>query len=312
MSMKSGDPSTAVAPEGVGSPPRRRTVLARIGVLSVAALAPLAATVACEGGSANQTTSPVVLGMTSAMAAYYTDQNTTIYESQRPVPLPVRKPSSMETSGAPPKGTPYGHAPYLLASDENVEVHYVITNVDPVMHSVWLLIDPWNEFVRWRPGVTVVSDEVTVPNNGYNLAFAIAPKSRVIGTITADDFLEIATKLASTQNLLASSFAKTMAVDGGDPNYTGPTANELCNNIFDSLNRSNSGDLLYMPWIPPVIAGVTGFDLGLRTYEKANVAVEITIDIVDENGNRFVDPDSTSDSMIGVPHRTLSPPTARF
>jgi hypothetical protein len=103
-----------------------------------------------------------------------------------------------------------------------------------------------------------------------------------------------------------------MAVDGGDPSYMGPTVNELCNNIFDSLNRANSDDLLYMPWIPPVIAGVTGFDLGLRTYEQANVAVEITIDIVDENGNRFVDPDSTTDSMIGVPRKMLSPPAARF
>jgi hypothetical protein len=280
-------------------------------VLSVAALGPLAAT-ACEGGSADQTTTPVVLGMTSTMAPYYSDENTTIYESQRPVPLPVRKPTSMETGNPPPKGTPYTHDPYLHASDESIEIHYVITNVDPVMHSVWLLIDPWNEFVRWRPGVTVVSDEVTVPNNGYNLAFAIAPKSRVIGTITSDDVLEIATKLASTQQLLSSSLATMLAVDGGNPNYTGPSINELCNNIFDSLNRANSGDLLYTPWVPPVIAGVTGFDLGLRTYEKANVAVEVSIDIVDNNGNRFVEPDSTTDSMIGVPHKTLSPPQARF
>jgi hypothetical protein len=289
-----------------------RGALVRLVALSLAAFVPLAVTIACDGGSADQTTAPVVLGMTSAMAPYYSDGNTTIYESQKPVPLPVRKPTSMELSGAAPKGTPYTHAPYLLDSDESVEVHYVITNVDPVMHSVWLLIDPWNEFVRWKPGVTVVNDDVTVPNNGYNLGFAIAPKSRVIGTITSDDFIEIATKLASTQNLLGSSFAMMQAVDGGNPSYTGPSVNELCNNIFDSLNRANSGDLLYKPWIPSVVAGVTGFDLGLRTFEQANVAVEISIDIVDQNGNRFVQPDSTTDAMIGVPRKILSPPGARF
>jgi hypothetical protein len=277
------------------------------------ALVPLVATAACEGGSDDQITGPIVLGMTSAMPAYYSDENTTIYESQRPVPLPVRRPTSSETSSPAPKSTPYTHAPYLLASDESVEVHYVITNVDTSMHSVWLLIDPWNEFVRWRPGITVVSDDVTVPNNGYDLSFSVAPQSRVVGTITSDDFLEIATKLASTENLLDSSFATMMATaDGGDPSYTGPSVNNLCNNIFDSLNRANSGDLLYTPWIPPVIAGVTGFDLGVRTYEQANVAVEISIDIVDDNGNRFVQPDDTTTPLIGMPPVTLSPPEARF
>lgn len=251
--------------------------------------------------------------MTSAMPAYFQNSETTIYESQKPVPLPVRRPDPAEIQQPPPKDTPYTHAPYLLASDESIELHYVITNVDEDPHSVWLLIDPWNEFVRWRPGVTVVDDEVTVPNNGYDLGFAVAPRSRVEGTITADDFLEIATKLASTENLLHSSFAMMMdSADGGDPSYTGPSVNNLCNNIFDSLNRANSGDLLYTPWIPPVIAGVTGFDLGIRTYEPANVAVEITMDIVDDNGNRFVEAGDTMTPLIGVPPTVLSPPEATF
>jgi hypothetical protein len=311
MSMNSRDSLTTLAPRGEVSSPRRR--VAGLAVLLSLTVVPMVAVTACEGGSDDQITGPLVLGMTSSMAAYYSDENTTIYQAQKPVPLPVRKPTSSEVSNPATKGTPYSHAPYLLASDESVEVHYVITNVDTSMHSVWLLVDPWNEFVRWRPGITVVDDDVTVPNNGYNLAFSIGPQSRVEGTITSDDFLEIATKLASTENLLASSFAMSMAAsDGGDSSYTGPSVNELCNNIFDSLNRSNSGDLLYMPWIPPVIAGVTGFDLGIRTYEHANVAVEISIDIVDDNGNRFVQSDDTTTPLIGIPRTVLSPPEARF
>jgi hypothetical protein len=317
MSMKSNDLQALQGPSsphpGVSRPRRIAGPVAGLGLLALVVLVPVALTAGCEGGSADQTTSPTALGMTSAMAPYFMNDEVTIYESQKPVQLPVRKPMTSELQGAPPKGTPYTHAPYLLASDESVEVHYVLTNVDTTMHSVWLLIDPWNEFVRWRPGVTVVNDDVTVPNNGYDLAFAIAPQSRIEGTITADDFVEIATKLASTQNLLASSFAKSMdSADGGDPSYTGPSVNNLCNNIFDSLNRSNSGDLLYKPWIPPVIAGVTGFDLGVRTYEQANVAVEITIDIVDNNGNRFVAADDTSTPQIGIPRTILSPPEAMF
>jgi hypothetical protein len=91
----------------------------------------------------------------------------------------------------------------------------------------------------------------------------------------------------------------------------------LCNNIFDYQNRSNSDppDPLFTPWIPSVIAGVTGFDLGIRTYDSAaNVAVEITMDIVDlsPNSNRFVTQGDSSTKTIGLPPVTLSPPAAKF
>jgi hypothetical protein len=281
--------------------------------LLLALLASGALFAACAGGSADQVTGPVPLGMTSSMAPYYSDGNTTIYQAQKPVALPVRMPSDSERQALYSSGKvkPYTHAPFLLASDESVEIHYVLTNVDADPHAVWLLIDPWNEFVRWRPGVTVVSDEVTVPNNGYDLSFSIPGKSRIEGTITSDDLQEIATKLASVENLLKSSFAMmAAAADAGT--MTGPSPTTLCNNIFDSLNRSNSGDLLYTPWIPTVIAGVTGFDLGIRTYEPANVAVEVSVDVVDMNGNRFVASDDGSTQKLGMPPQVLSPPAARF
>jgi hypothetical protein len=255
------------------------------------------------------------------MAPYYADGNTTIYEVQKPVELPVRKPTGSELSNKPPKGTPYRHAPYLLTSDERLELHYTITNVDADTHPVWLLIDPWNEFVRWAPGITVVNDDVTIPNNGYDLAFAIPGKSRVEGTITSDDFVEIATKLASVQAVLASASIAMPGPTGmlsvaptgaAASNYPSIDPTTLCNNIFDYQNRSNSGDTLYVPWIPSVVAGVTGFDLGLRTYEPANVGVEITIEEVDLNGNRLVVADDTTTKKIGIPTKTLSPPSARF
>jgi hypothetical protein len=302
-------------PEGPG--PLVRT-LAAMGWLFVVGAASTVG--GCSSGSADQVTGPVALGMTSSMAPYYADGNTTIYQAQKPVELPVRKPTSSERSNPPPKGTPYKHSPYLLASDERLELHYTITNVDSGTHYVWLLIDPWNEFVRWAPGVTVVNDDVTVPNNGYDLAFAIPGKSRVEGTITSDDFLEIATKLASVQAVLGNALTAmpgptgmvSVTPPGATSSYPMVDPRTLCNNIFFYQNRANSGDALYMPWIPSVIAGVTGFDLGIRTYESANVGVEITVDEVDLNGNRFVVADDTGTKKIGMPPMTLSPPAARF
>jgi len=309
MPLKSPSSALFEAPTREGWRPR----------LWLLSLLPLGA--ACTSGSADQVTGPVDLGMTSTMAPYYSDGNLTLYEAQKPVTLPVRKPtgSELRSLGKAPAGTPYPRAPFLTADDESVEVHFTITNADSTPHAVWLLIDPWNEFVRWRPGVTVVDDDTTVPNEGYDQAFAVPAKSRIEGTLTADDLHEIATKLAAVENVMASPGATTGMVaqspSGSAQGASAVDTTTLCNNIFDYQNRSNSvpPDPLYTPWIPPVIAGVTGFDLGIRTYDgPSNVAIDITIDVVDLNGNRFVEQDDTSTPQIGLPPKTLSPPMATF
>ena len=274
---------------------------------------------ACSKGSGDQVTPPVAIGMTDSITPYYQDGAITLFQVSQAVPLPVRKPSDADEKalGAAPKGTGYPHMPFLTADDESVEVHFVLSNVDNATHNVWLLIDPWNEFVRWKPGVTIVSDEETSPNNGYDRQYVLAPMSRVEGTITPDDMHEIAIKLASVENFLASSQGKQTTSSTTDQNAPSPT--EVCNNIFEYQNRSNSTppDPFYTPWIPPVVAGLTGFDLGVRMQGDANasgagnVAVEVTMEIQDLNGDRFV-PQDTTDPQIGTPPKTLSPPAARF
>jgi hypothetical protein len=112
-------------------------------------------------------------------------------------------------------------------------------------------------------------------------------------------------------NLLASPAAQPGAMGGG---YD---ATVVANNIFNPQNRSNSNDPLYTPWIPSVIAGVTGFDLGLRFQcgegdcKPPNMAIEITMDVQDLKGDRFVPQDST-EAKMGMPDTVLSPPAARF
>ena len=270
----------------------------------------LAAAVACSQGAGDQVTPPVDLGMTSTIAPYYNDGNLTLYQVNMPIPLPVRRPTADESQGLgpAPSGTPYPHAPFLTAGDESLEVHYVISNLDTAPHTVSLLIDPWNEFVRWSPGVTVVSDDETVPNFGYDLSFWVDALSRVEGDMTQDDTQEIAIKLAAVENVLSQQqTVATSAMDNGSPDAT-----TLVNHIFDAQNWSNSGDPLFDPWIPSVIAGLTGFDLGLRTVDgPANVAVEITMQVQDLNGNRFVVQGSNVPQM-GIPTTVLSPPAARF
>jgi hypothetical protein len=265
---------------------------------------------ACNPGSADQVLPPVDLAMTSNMAAYYTSEQLTMYEAQTPVQLPVRQPTANELSALSTPLAPYPTTPFLKVEDESVEVHFTISNIDTSDHDVWLLIDPWNEFVRWSPGVTVVNDEEATPNYGYDLAFHVPASSRVEGTLTTDDMHEIAIKLASAMNVINSPQAQAAAnAPPGQPSNFNTTG--IANNIFNPQNRSNGNDPLYTPWIPSVIAGLTGFDLGIRTMEPASVAIEITIDIQDLNGHRFVSADS-SDPTIGLPPATLSPPGAKM
>jgi hypothetical protein len=300
---------SCMSPTGGIRPDRRRARGPSRFVTGGAALASLIAA-ACENGSTDQVTRPLALGMTSTTAPYYSDEELTLYQVQVPVPLPVRKmtQADVQAAGPAPAGTPYPRGVFLRAEDESVEVHFTLSNVDGADHAVWLLIDPWNEFVRWQPGVTVVDDDESLPNFGYDLEFTVPAMQRIEGTITADDVHEIAIKLASVETMLASPEAQAPPMTGSSFDPT-----ETANNIFNPQNRSNSvpPDLIYTPWIPPVIAGVTGFDLGLRTTEPANVAVEITMDVQDLRGDRFVEQDSTSAEM-GPPPQVLSPPGARF
>jgi hypothetical protein len=299
------------------SAPRRGGYCPRSALLLV--LIAFGVPAACTNGSADQVLKPVAEGIASNTPPYYSDGNLTLYEAQTPVELPVRQPTAAELAalGPAPSGTPYPHAPYLRAEDESLDIQYVITNTDEPdasagpngdgSQTVWLLIDPWNEFVRYRPGVTVVDDDETIPNLGYDLGFVVPPNARIEGTITADDMREIAIKLASTEKLLAS----TQAAESASASDNSLSTTVLANHIFDQENRSNSGDPLFTPWIPPVIAGLTGFDLGLRTSGSANIAVQIIVEVQDLNGNRFVVQDSSA-KEIGIPPTVLSPPSARF
>jgi hypothetical protein len=313
------------APKRGGRRPRRWLAASAGGVLALGLVALVAA--CSNGGGADQVDGPLDVAMTNAVQPSYSDGNITLYDVYTAVPLPVRRPtqSDIQALGGPPKGTPYPHSPFLLASDESIEVHFVITNLENTTQNVWLLVDPWNEFVRWKPGVTVVSDEETDPNYGYDTEYSIPPNSRVEGTLLTDDMQEIATKLASVENYLASSTAmQAEEADAGGDNSLDPT--EVCNNIFNPQNRSNSDDPVYTPWIPPVIAGLTGFDIGLRVQDEANsdstaafdggsaaptLALEISVDVQDLSGNRLV-AEGSSTTLIGVPPKVLSPPAARF
>jgi hypothetical protein len=252
---------------------------------------------ACANRDTNQVTSPVVVGMSETIAPYYSDGQTTIYQVEKEVPLPMRPPTAAERN-ALGEADPFPRAPFLRACDVRLEIRFTLTNLDDKQHSIELLIDPWNEFVRYHPLVQVVNDEQSTPDlSGYDKFFVVPPKSRVEGTITPDDTNELAVDLATAMN--ATAHPPTSGA--------GTRLNALINHIFNLQNRSNDGDPLVTPLVPGTIPGLSGFDLGIRSYEPVNVAVEIIVDVTDLDGDRTI-PFGKTDEPMGVPPDELSPP----
>jgi hypothetical protein len=275
--------------------PRFFLAAGRAAVVAVAALgAP-----GCVGEDEKQVLPPVVLGMENTIPPAYDDGQVQLYQVTREVRLPLREPRDDERSALSRDMPPYRREPFQKATDTRITIRFTLTNLEAVPHTVTLLVDPWNEFVRYVPGV-VVDDEEILPNfSGHQRnAFIIPPKSRVEGIITADDVVEMATDLVTAMNIEA----RPPAADG---QFGGPV---LYNRAFNLQNRSSEPDPVLAPYVPNVaIAGITGFDLGLRTTQPAKIAVELVIDIEDRHGDRMIEKQSDGDP-IGEPGRELTPP----
>jgi hypothetical protein len=278
--------------------PRRRskTTAGAIGVLVV-----LGALVgACAGEDEKEVLPPVVLGMLETTAPTYDDGQQQIFQVGREVRLPYRQPNDDER----PRGEqdPYSRPPFHVVSDTRVTVRYTLSNLEDRERTVELLIDPWNEFVRYVPGVATVGEDEILPNfSGIDRYVILPPKGRVEGIITPDDMVELATDLTVA-----------MALERRPPEATGAFGGPaLYNRTFNIQNRSSEPDPVLQDWMPRTranVAAVVGFDLGLRTATPAKIAVELVIDVEDLDGERVVMDGDDENRQVGRPGRVLTPP----
>jgi hypothetical protein len=198
------------------------------------------------------------------MPPIYDDGELQIFEVKKGTAFPILNPTDVTRDELNQIDVePYGRRPWVTTDDIDVQVTWTLSNLDDEEHVVELLVDPWNEFGRYYPGMqlTNADDEEYMPNfSGIDKRYILGAKSkgqasRVHGTYTFADLKEVATDLATVMDLL-----KNPPVLEGDPDDTeDPTA---------------------------VIAGLTGLDIGFRTYEPANVALEVAVEVVDKNGKR--------------------------
>lgn len=258
----------------------------------------------CESQDEKEVLPPVVLGMPENTAPTFDDGQTQIFQVSREVRLPYRRAEEGERTRG--ELFPYPRYPFHHTSQTRVTVRYALTNLDDAAHNVEILIDPWNEFVRYVPGVTMVREDEAVPNfSGIQRMTVLPPKARLEGIITPDDMVE-----------LARDLTVAMALERTPPDAEGDFGGaSLYNRTFNIQNRSSEPDPVLRQWMPPngpdvVIAAVTGFDLGLRTYEPSKIAIELVIDIEDLDGEKVVLAGDPEGRKLNRPGETLTPPAA--
>ena len=238
------------------------------------------------------------VGMTKDVAPIYDDGELTIYEVKKGISFPIIAPNDaarQQLGSEQPE--PYGRLPWVTTDNIQVQVSWTISNLDEEEHVVELLVDPWNEFGRYWPGLqlTDAENEEFMPNfSGIDKRYIALGKgsgaeSRVHGTYTFADLEEMAIDLATVMNIIADPPASENEEE--DPRVT------YANHAFHWQNRSYD-DLLISYWVPPVIAGLTGLDIGFRTYEQATIAIEVAIEVVDKQGNRIRPEDDTESPLL--------------
>ena len=253
---------------------------------------------ACSNEGEKQVLAPFVVGMENDLAPTYDDGETQIYQVSRELRLPFRRPEGDERpSGEAP---PYRRPPFHLTRDSRITIRFTLSNLDDAPHTVELLVDPWNEFVRYVPGVAQ-DDEETIPNlSGIDRFFVLPPKARLEGIVTPDDMVELAVDLTTAMRIAE-------APPAGDGPFGGA---RLYNRAFNAQNRSSEPDPVLAPFLPlGPVAAVIGFDLGLRTREQAKIAVEIVVDVEDLDGERVIE-DEEEERQQGRPGDALSPPAS--
>lgn len=272
----------------------------RRATIAVASLLALVA-IGCGESDEKRTLQPIQLGMTKELQPVYEADQMVIYEVKRPVSFNILTPDDGQLQELQAQPTPpYPRLPWLQRGDTKVQITWTLSNIDPETHDVEVLIDPWNEFARYWPGMSVTNAqrEEQRPNlSGIDFMYELpglddSRSSRRHGTITFEDMDELAIDFATVMNIIATAPPPDPTLDASENAAVG-----LVNRAFHTQNRSWD-DPIIQPYIPGVIAGLTGIDLGIRTYEPANVAIEIVVEIIDKGSGKVLQRDETGTTFL--------------
>jgi len=166
---------------------------------------------------------------------------------------------------------PYDRMPWVELGDLDMEVDWALTNLTDSTGRVALTLNGFTEFHEYMPSF-VVDDEEVIPDFAqWERDMELEPYQTRYGTIRVEELDEVAIDLATVAN--------------GAPNP---------NQVVYFENQSDHDERV-QSYIPSVIAGLTGFRIGLRAQGLPDCGsadcgvyvLEVSVRVRDEDRDRL-------------------------
>jgi len=245
--------------------------------------------IGCGSQEQSRNLQPEEVGLTPDVPPIFEDDESKLFEVKRGLQFPILDPSAAQADALNQVMVePYGRKPWVTNKDVKVQLTWTLSNLGEEQRTVELLVDPWNEFGRYYPGMSLTNaqQQTFKPNfSGIDRYYVLEGKasgasSRRHGTFTFDDMNEMAIDFATVQAMIKNPPPLPNGVQE-DPDMMVDPVPIYANHAFNFINHSYD-DVLIAPYIPAVIAGLTGVDFGFRTTQDlSTLELEIQIEVVD-------------------------------
>lgn len=203
------------------------------------------------------------VAITEDTAAAFETEEGALYIVERRIDLPISNPADSVftdlTQGAEGRELPFPRLPWVERGDVETQIDYTISSLDDEAHDVGVIVNGYNEFHEYVPGVIEIEDEPVPQFSQWEHFYELGPGQRISGTIREDELDEVAVDLATVVN--------------GAPNSA---------EVVYFENHSGD-DPRARPFIPSVVPGLVGVRIGLLSLEAAVVVLEVTIRVRDVN-----------------------------
>ncbi|MFK7998513.1 MAG: hypothetical protein AB8H86_02910 [Polyangiales bacterium] len=194
-------------------------------------------------------------------------EDAAMYIAEQRVMLPLEAPTGEEfgalSSGA--EDLPWARRPWVARGDYEVEIDYVLVNIEESRSDVTIVINGINEFHEYFPEFIVDEEDIIPDFSQYERRVQLEPQERRFGTIREEHLDEVAVDLATVVNGASNA-----------------------NQVVHPDNHSAS-DARSMRFVPSIVPALTGVRVGLVVLGEADappprVLVELTVRVRDERG----------------------------
>lgn len=209
------------------------------------------------------------VALTKSTRPAFATKGDALFVVEQRVGLPVLRPPEsvlhdLRQAASAFDDLPFRRLPWVQRGDLAIEVDFTLSNLDDAMREVVVIVNGFNEFHEYRPGLTVTDDAITPDFSQWERAYRLEPEQRISRTIREEEFDEIAVDLA-------------IVVNGA------PDSNAV---VF--FENESSDDQRSSALIPDVVPGLAGFHIGLRATAAADLVLDVSVRVRDA-GERLAD-----------------------